>query len=241
MMSKVSAIIPTLWKAKEFTDHLVDVLIEDESVGEIIIIDNAPADFSYDNEKVVMLRQEENLYVNPSWNLGVEESDYDKFIIFNDDIIIPYNFVSQLESMLTPDKGIIGIDERGVIKIPNFDSKNITFLDRKIDLKPVKKRGWGFGITLAGHRKSYYKIPENIRIWYGDDYLVQMNNEVGKVNYVIDDIPIFTKMSATSDLEEFNEIKNVDMLMYDRIIKWCGTQRPMKKGKTNGKSKSNSR
>ena len=138
-MSKVSAIIPTLWKAKEFTDHLVDVLIEDESVGEIIIIDNAPADFFYDNEKVVTLRQEENIYVNPSWNLGVEESDYDKFIILNDDIIIPYNFVSQLESMLTPDKGIIGIDERGVIKIPNFDSKNITFLDRKIDLKPIKK------------------------------------------------------------------------------------------------------
>jgi len=143
-MSKVSAIIPTLWKAKEFTDHLVDVLIEDGSVGEIIIIDNAPADFSYDNEKVVMLRQEENLYVNPAWNLGVEEADYDKFIILNDDIIIPYNFVFELESMLTPDKGIIGIDERGVIKIPKFDSKKITFLDRKIDLKPVKKKKLGF-------------------------------------------------------------------------------------------------
>jgi len=56
-VTKVSAIIPTLWKAKEFLDHLVDVLIEDESVGEIIIIDNAPADFSYDNEKVFILRQ----------------------------------------------------------------------------------------------------------------------------------------------------------------------------------------
>ena len=218
-MSKVSAIIPTLWKAKEFTDHLVDVLIEDESVGEIIIIDNAPADFFYDNEKVVMLRQEENIYVNPSWNLGVEESDYDKFIILNDDIIIPYNFVFELESMLTPDKGIIGIDERGVIKIPSFDSKNITFLDRKIDLKPLKKRTWGFGITLAGHLKSYYKIPENISIWYCDDYLVQMNNEHYKTNYIVDDLPIFTMMSATSDLEEFEDIKNIDHLMYDRFGK----------------------
>ena len=218
-MNKVSAIIPTLWKAKEFTDHLVDVLIEDESVGEIIIIDNAPGDFSYDNEKVVMLKQEENLYVNPSWNLGVEEAAYDKFIILNDDIIIPYNFVFELESMLTPDRGIIGIDERGVIKIPNFDSKNITFLDRKIDLKPLKKRNWGFGITLAGHRKSYHKIPEYIRIWYGDDYLVQMNNEHYKTNYIVDDLPIFTMMSATSDLEEFEDIKNIDHLMYDRFGK----------------------
>ena len=239
-MNKVSAIIPTLWKAKEFTDHLVDVLIEDESVGEIIIIDNAPADFSYDNEKVIMLRQEENLYVNLSWNLGIEEIDYDKFIILNDDIIIPYNFVSQLEKWLTKDRGIIGIDAPSVIKVADCSSENMTFLDREIALKSIVMRDWGFGIVIAGHKESYHKIPENIRIWYGDDYLVQMNNEVGKVNYVIDDIPIFTKMSATSDLEEFNEIKNVDTLMYDRIIKWCGTHRPMKKGKINGKSKSNS-
>ena len=218
-MSIVSAIIPTLWRAKEFTDHLVNVLVEDESVGEIIIIDNAPADFFYDNEKVVILRQEENLYVNPSWNLGIEESDYDKFIILNDDIIIPYNFVSQLEKWLTKDKGIIGIDKPSVIKVADCSNKNITFLDRKIELKSIVNRDWGFGIVMAGHRKSYYKIPENIRIWYGDDYLTQMNNEEGKVNYVIDDIPIFTRMSATSDAEEFNEIKNVDTLMYDRIIK----------------------
>ena len=218
-MSKVSAIIPTLWRAKEFTDHLVNVLVEDESVGEIIIIDNAPADFFYDNEKVVTLRQEENLYVNPSWNLGVEESDYDKFIILNDDIIIPYNFVSKLEKWLTKDKGIIGIDKPRVIKVVDCSNENITFLDREIALKSIVIRDWGFGIVMAGHRNSYYKIPENIRIWYGDDYLTQMNNEQGKVNYVIDDIPIFTKMSATSDLEDFNEIKNIDTLMYERFIK----------------------
>ena len=218
-MSKVSAIIPTLWKAKEFTDHLVDVLIEDESVGEIIIIDNAPADFSYDNEKVVMLRQEENLYVNPSWNLGVEESCYDKFIILNDDITIPYNFVFELEGMLTADRGVIGIDAPAVIKVDSFSSKNITFLDRKIELKPIENREWGFGIVIAGHKKSYYKIPENIRIWYGDDYLVQMNNKKGNANYIIDEVPIFTKMSTTSNLEEFEDIKNIDTLMYDRVVK----------------------
>ena len=218
-MSKVSAIIPTLWRAKEFTDHLVNVLVEDKSVGEIIIIDNAPADFFYDNEKVVMLRQEENIYVNPSWNLGVEESDYDKFIILNDDIIIPYNFVSQLEKWLTEDRGIIGIYKPSVIKVVDCSNENITFLDREIALKSIVMRDWGFGIVMAGHKKSYHKIPENIRIWYGDDYLVQMNNEQGKVNYVIDDVPIFTRMSTTSDAEEFNEIKNVDTLMYDRFIK----------------------
>jgi len=82
--------------------------------------------------------------------------------------------------------------------------------------------------VMAGHKESYHKIPEKLRIWYGDDYLVQMNNEQGKVNYVIDDVPIFTMMSTTSDLEEFNEVKNVDTLMYDRM-----------KGSLDGKSKDN--
>ena len=136
-MSKVSAIIPTLWKAKEFTDHLVDVLIEDESVGEIIIIDNAPTDFCYTDEKVCTLKQSENLYVNPSWNLGIEESDYDKFIILNDDIIIPYNFVYELESSLTEDRGIVGVDYKAVIATDGFMDENITFLDRKITLKSI--------------------------------------------------------------------------------------------------------
>ena len=222
-MSKVSAIIPTLWKAKDFTDHLVEVLIEDKSVGEIIIIDNAPTDFFYDNKKVVTLKQEENLYVNPSWNLGVEESDYDKFIIFNDDIIIPYNFVFQLEYLLTEDKGIVGIDARGVIQVESFSRNNITFLDREVTLKSIVNRNWGFGIAFGGHRKSYHKIPENIRVWFGDDYLVQMNKELGKINYVVDDLPIFTKMSATSDLEEFNVIKDIDRLMYDRFVQGHGS------------------
>ena len=224
-MNKVSAIIPTLWKAKEFTDHLVDVLVEDESVGEIIIIDNAPTDFCYNDEKVCTLKQLENLYVNPSWNVGIEESDYDKFIILNDDIIIPYNFVSSLEGLLTEDKGVIGIDSKAVIAIDGFTDENITFLDRKITLKSIRMRDWGFGIVIAGNKKSYHEIPENIRIWHGDDYLVQLNNEVTKTSYVIDNVPIFTKMSTTSDLPEFEEIKNIDTLMYDTFVKWQGKQR----------------
>ena len=144
------------------------------------------------------------------------DSSFD--IIFNDDITIPYNFVSQLQNLLTKDKGVIGVEAKSVITIDKFDDKNTTFLDRKIDLKSITTRDWGFGIIIAGHTVSYHKIPENIRIWHGDDYLVKMNNEQGNTNYVIDDIPIFTKMSATSDSEEFNEIKNVDTLMYERFV-----------------------
>ena len=90
-------------------------------------------------------------------------------------------------------------------------------------------RDWGFGIVIAGNKKSYHEIPENIRIWHGDDYLVQLNNEVAKTSYVIDNVPIFTKMSTTSDLPECEEIKNIDTLMYDTFVKWQGKQRIKRK------------
>jgi len=221
-MSKVSAIIPTLWKAKEFTDHLVDVLIKDESVGEIILIDNAPTDFSYDNEKVVMLRQEENIYVNPSWNLGVRQSNYDKFIIFNDDIIIPYRLVSKLEKLLTEKNGLIGVEMRARISIDKFDEENITRLDREINLKKVIHRGDWRVLVLGGHKNSYYYIPNELRIWYGDDFLFHMNEKNKLSTYVMDDIPIFTKLSATSNLEEFDKIKEEDTENYINLCKECG-------------------
>ena len=112
---------------------------------------------------------------------------------------------------------MIGLDASSIIKVETFEDIMITLLDRKIDLKPVETRNWGFGMLIAGHIKSYHKIPESIRIWYGDDYLFQMNNRNGKTNYVIDDIPIYTKASSTSDLEEFDEVKNIDTLMYGKI------------------------
>ena len=104
----------------------------------------------------------------------------------------------------------------------SLDSKNITFLDRKIELKSLSIRCGGFVSMMACRRKSYHKIPENIRIWHGDDYLVQLNNESAKINYVINNVPIFTKMSVTSDLPEFEEIKNIDTLMYDRFVSGKG-------------------
>ena len=221
-MSKVSAIIPTLWKAKEFTDHLVNVLIKDESVGEIILIDNAPTDFSYDNEKVVILRQEENLYVNPSWNLGVRHSNYDKFIIFNDDIIIPYRLVSKLEKLLTEKNGLIGVEMRARISIDKFDEENITRLDREINLKKVIHRGDWRVLVLGGHKNSYYYIPNELRIWYGDDFLFHMSEKNKLSTYVMDDIPIFTQISTTSNLEEFDKIKEEDTENYINVCKEYG-------------------
>ena len=70
----LSIVIPTLQKNKEILYNLIDSLDTDKSVGEIIIIDNSLKGIEYISQKVKVITPEENLFVNPSWNLGVKEA-----------------------------------------------------------------------------------------------------------------------------------------------------------------------
>ncbi len=71
-MSKISVVIPTLQKSVELLTNLVNSLIEDDVVGEIIVIDNSLKGFDVENKKVRVVIPKKNLFVNPSWNFGVE-------------------------------------------------------------------------------------------------------------------------------------------------------------------------
>ena len=77
MTRKLSVIIPTLQKNLDFLNQLINSLINDEAVGEIIVIDNSTKGFEYQNEKVRVIVPKQNLFVNPSWNLGTREAKYD--------------------------------------------------------------------------------------------------------------------------------------------------------------------
>ena len=53
---------------------------------EIILIDNSLQGFEYNSDKLRIIIPNENLFVNPSWNLGVEKAKFDYVGILNDDI-----------------------------------------------------------------------------------------------------------------------------------------------------------
>ena len=86
-MDKVSAIIPTVQKNLSVLLLLVSSLCEDSVVDEILIINNINRPLESHNSKLKILQQEKNLYVNASWNLGVESARNDIFLIINDDIL----------------------------------------------------------------------------------------------------------------------------------------------------------
>ena len=43
-------------------------------VGEILVVNNASKSLAVDAEKLRVLDQETNIFVNPAWNLGAQEA-----------------------------------------------------------------------------------------------------------------------------------------------------------------------
>jgi hypothetical protein len=166
-------IIPTMWKSKIFHKAIMEYK-KTPKISEIIIINNDP-NFNipayFKHPKIKILTQTKNIYVNPAWNLGVSVSKNENIAIVNDDIFI--------EKM----GWVLGVLEK------HFKKYNLLGLDltksNKVDRVEIenlegKKRPNGFGTCMVLQKKNYVTIPDEIKIWYGDDILYYTNKNRGK-------------------------------------------------------------
>lgn len=203
-MAKYTIIIPTLWESNR-TNRLIDDLYSCEYVDEIIIIDNSYnkiIDF-YKNDKIRIISKGENIYVNPAWNLGIELSRNDSIALCNDDI----NFNPNIFELITPNEllkfGIIGQSEF------NYNCKNT---DEPIIEEIIHdERNWGWGCLIFLNRQNWINIPDDIKIWYGDDFIFKCNPSIKSI---IKNFNIETEMSTTSDKQIWNNRKQEDYNNY---------------------------
>lgn len=132
-----SVIIPTLQKSSRLRP-LVDLYCSHGLVGEVIIINNAPEPLVHDHPKVRILQQEQNIYVNPAWNMGAREARHPLLAISNDDILPSPRIIAAAARLLKFPVGIIG---------PSSDS-----FTRERDgvpwWRPVYLRPGGFGTLM---------------------------------------------------------------------------------------------
>ena len=197
-----SVIIPTLLKPSSLF-ALVDKLIQTAIVGEIIIINNSLSPIQFNFPKVIVYTPSENIYVNPAWNLGVSMSKYNLICLCNDDINFDVNIFSLVcKKLERNDVSIIG---------PDSSCFNYELLNFKFKTKSSYVRNYGYGTLMFLKKSSYVKIPDNLKIWCGDDFLFHSQKNR---NYVFSGIKIFTEMSVTSNRKEFDFIKMYDIDNY---------------------------
>tara|TARA_B110000093_G_scaffold70304_1_gene76299 strand:- start:1014 stop:1655 length:642 start_codon:yes stop_codon:yes gene_type:complete len=179
----ISVIIPTMWRSKK-TLQLLNDLYDSKYVHEIIIIDNdvAAKNVNLDQytDKVKYYPQVENIYVNPAWNLGVSLANNDLLCICNDDINFNVNDYIKFILPHISKLGIFGSNIRPYHKV----TQDLLYKINDDRITKAALATQGFGMLMFLNKKNWIDIPNSLKIWFGDDWLTNIHENIYSVNMV---------------------------------------------------------
>lgn len=203
-----TVVIPTMWRS-DLLYLALKQYVNSLWINEIILIDNnhnLVNQKKIKDKKVKIISKKENLFVNPSWNIGCELSSNDNIIFINDDV-----FISDINKLIkvidNSNFDLVGLDLKNSNK---HEEIVITEIDKKT------KRPYGFGCCFFIKKEKFKTIPNEIKIWYGDD--IQYYSNLNKAMVSIPKIQF--EMSKT-----VNSIENLFSIVNDndqpRYLEFC--------------------
>jgi len=174
------------------------------------------------------VKEEKNIYVNPAWN-KIFDIVNDKYLTLlnNDCFILSDKYFEEIINHMRNNKFIIS-------SCKTYNRKSVTENKLKllqqyynfIQSKKIKysskarRQGWIMTLDLDVYKTLNYKIPDYIKIWFGDDWIwsqIVKNN----LNYAIykNRYAIHIKSSTTSN-DKMKQIINKDIQMLDKYGDW---------------------
>lgn len=217
-MNKITVIIPTLLKNKEILNKLLEEINQDNTVSEIILIDNSYQGFEGKFEKVRIIKPEQNLFVNPSWNLGIKEAKEKYVALVNDDLLICRDFFTKCMDKIgkTEKFGCLGMASESVINIQSSEYPKETEFsfeaENDINDRPVN---WGTIIILD--KTLFQPIAEDIKIWCGDDHIRWIMHKQKYNVYKLNNAIIYHLGSLSSSNPALFEMELNDIFEYATI------------------------
>lgn len=208
---KLSICLPT-FNALDYTKKFLDTLKFTDSDYELVIIDDKSTDGTRDFLKNIdsrVILHEKNKGVSVTWNELIDYSIGDYICIVNSDILLTPHWDTPL---------IKALEEYEVVSPYHTDNElPLDFpegKDRKSNFIPVLGCCFMFKRTLIdkiGH------FPENLKIWYGDNWLADKTN-CGQIydSY----IHHFVSKSATKEsINDFYPQVDRDKTAYESLPK----------------------
>jgi hypothetical protein len=208
----ISFIVPTLWKdSKRLGNIIEDYKRANIPNAEFILIDNSHG--CYLEPEITILIPKENLFVNKSWNIGVDIARNNIVCLLNDDIEINFQTIKHnLKTINNLDFGIIGFDAN-----KNLGTEFNTNVD-VFEFKEADCRTLGFGCMMFIRKENYIKIDERLRIFFGDDLLYWWNRDKNKRPiYIIDNLKALGELSLTS--KDYNDEIQLELPYFDEVIR----------------------
>jgi hypothetical protein len=151
------------------------------------------------SNKIKLLAQINNIFVNPAWNLGVQEAKNNLICLCNDDLIFDTK-IFDLISMKKIKNQIIGC---------HYHCFERNDQNREFKLINGHSIEDGWGCLLFFEKQYYVPIPEEYKIWVGDDWLVSKFKFSKSFKWEIK-----TKMSETSSLPNLNSLAVLDKINF---------------------------
>jgi hypothetical protein len=179
--------------------------------AEFILIDNAHG--CYLHPQITTLTSKENLYVNKSWNIGVQIARNEYVCLLNDDIEISFETIKHnLDKIKNLDFGIIGFDANQnlseTVDYPIYDFK----------FEEAKCRTLGFGCMMIMKKENYIPIDERLKIFFGDDILYWWNKDKnGRKIYNIPNLKVHGALAVSS--KDYEDEMQIELPYYDEVIR----------------------
>jgi len=204
----LSVVVPTMWQFEPFCDFLED-LVQLSIIDEVIIINNlvehTPKHSALSHSKIKMHNMKENIYCNPSWNLGAQLALNDKICFLSDDVIVDLKLFKRVHDHMTDAQGITGIRiTREIYDLHFPNHANIHNLNKLLVTGNLKIRPWvgveynlGWGALFFIHKKNWIDIDPRLLIMYGDSWVFNMQLEMGRMNYLVEDCFFYTPWNVT--------------------------------------------
>ena len=196
----ISFIIPTIWKAEEIYKSIEQFKRLQNKNSELIIIDNTHSDFYDKDPRITIVKCSNNIFVNPSWNIGVKLAKNKYICLLNDDIYFNYvTLFNNFERFINqnPNLGLIGFNHNSRIRDNNILNKDNDEL-MLVDTTGVVPFAYGCCIFLK--KEDYFDIYEECKIFYGDTILiVSIVDTKRKYMYYIDNLISIGRISVSSD------------------------------------------
>jgi hypothetical protein len=179
----ITVVVPTMWRFTPFLDFIGYILRLDV-VTEIIIINNdntrTPKNPVLSHPKIKLIDFGENIFVNPAWNFGVQESQNDIVCILNDDLIFDIRLFYKMADFITPSVGVVG-KSAGEVNLGQTPLST-----GEIYVEPfINQNCFGFGELMFIHKNNWHSIPSELKIGFGEVFIFEKLLYSGFQNFLI--------------------------------------------------------
>lgn len=232
---KILVGIPVITGYKHTMDAINSVLNQ-PNVELLIIDNNATEDVkhlftTYEdciNFKVKV--NEKNIYVNPAWNQIMEAflndyTDFDILCIMNSDLTLQNNWSDMLRSLYDNNSNASYLprmvnDCVAVERLKEIDINNC---------EGIETEGGSAGIFITLSRKQVkevYPIPNEIKVWFGDNWIYDTLRHKNYKTIVAHNLIAFHGLSQT-----ITRVEGIDEIIEHDKVQWYSVVEPTIKNK----------